>query len=273
MDIDVRNGCGFVYQGQDESRDWSEELFPDDVSTIMHLTDNNSSNGCLVEAVPGAGKSHLVENMQGRCQRVGMASLTFYAHINGGSRRGTENALYVLDEFAKNDPEDSLLIIDNIDYYGYSRRDVKRRYVVAKEHLAVANYLIDWLNDDQTPDLVATSHDKQWRESHWRYGEKYCDDDVTPVASALLASFDAHHFFKGNVSQENAVALILKEHPTIEPIDAERMIEALENVTGQTAYRHIGHVSIDALMSGGDKLVEEIERVEQRTLELIGTKV
>ena len=270
MDIDKRNGQGFVYVPDGDSAEFSEELFPDDVDEIFQMVIGEAD--CLVEAGPGAGKSHLVNDMRARCHDLGMASLTLYAHINGGSKQGVANALHVLDSFANMDAEDSVLLIDNVDYYGYSKRDIKRRYRLAKEHTQVALYLMEWLSDSQAPPVMATSHNGDWRETHWLYGKKYEVDEVTDKAEQLLDSFGARYYFSGELSDEVATGLLMRRDTSITPETTQSMLEAVKEATGKITYRHIGLLGLSVLEAGGDELLAEILKVDQHTRQLTGVE-
>lgn len=203
----LRSGHGYSITAAKPDSDGQPQIFPEDTRNVIEIT--SAFGSCLIEAVVGAGKSHLVSDIGvlARSGQYEMPTLTMRAHISGGCKEGALNALRILDQFSEEMRDEGLIIVDNADYYGYSGSDGKRRYQCALRHIEVARYINDLTSDPEAPRICATAHDDEWRANHWLYGRREIDE-VTPQAQALLDSFAGTYHFSGEIDSATAASLL-----------------------------------------------------------------
>lgn len=266
MEKNINNGFGFIYINAQDEEHFTKQLFSKQAADVLdHAWEQGSS---LAIGCPGAGKTHLLERIQRESFERGLSSLAFQAHINGGSAKGVENALYVIDEFKQRHRQNAVLLIDNADYYGYSGQSIRRRYNLAYNHLAVAEHLIDLLGSNQSPIVIGTAHTQQWRDSHWRYGEKTLIDEVTPTAQKLLDSFSDCYYFDGTLSETEAAEIARQKVPNLSSRETSRFLEKLKEKTGNLFFRHLGMLSL-AAFTDSKLLSAEVEKINEGTEALI----
>lgn len=258
-----KNGYGFCF-AEPDSRESTELLFPRDASEIMYKA--VVSGSCVAEGSIGAGKSHLVQDL-GRVARVqqDIPTLTLRAHISGGSKQGANVALREIDAFADARRADGLIIIDNVDYYGYSGCKRKRSYPIAASHTRVAEYLSALVDDADSPLMIGTAHDAVWRSQKWgfkaRRGE---DDNVTPAAEKLLNSFAAEHKFTGSLDAYTAARLLAgngfgnqaAELAVLELIESDKLL-----------YRIVSRLQPE---EAGINMIDQINEIQAGTARLLG---
>ena len=253
---DRRNGHGFSYAPPGAESNYML-YFPGDAASLLDQARNEG--GSLITAGPGTGKSHLVSDVVQLAVQEGQPALKLSAHISGGSKKGADNALYVLDEFARAHP-DGLVTVDNVDFYGYSGTRFARRYAVAQAHTRVASYLTEMMLDDQAPALCGTAHTQAWRDSHWLYGQKYAVDTVTPAAQTLLDAFGTNVTFDGIISDEVAKTLLGNKLAT--DGDATEIPDILEDIrshAGDLYFRYVNHLPAEAHLDDINKALRLID--------------
>lgn len=261
--IDKRNGYGFQYYDGEQALPHDEVYFFDDAVRVIDTAKQETN--CLVTAGPGTGKSHLVTDVAEVAQQSETPALILLAHINGGSKKGVENALYVLDEFTERHGNEGLVIVDNLDYYGYSGSTAARRYPLAVAHTRVASHLIDLINDDQAPQVCGTSHTEEWRAGHWLYGAKRPDDEVTPVAAQLIEAFSSSVDFTGELSEQAAIHILQQKLA-----DTSRLRVALRTIAdyaGGFYFRYLNHLPTG---TASEQLQQSLEAIDARTARLVG---
>lgn len=265
VEIDKRNGSGFKYDDAVDAPS-SSLYFPAVVEELIDIT--VVDGGCLVEAGPRTGKSHLLTDLQNRYTSQGVPSLTLNAMINGGTKRGVESALYVLDEFSERHAADGVILVDNADYYGYSAsgRTGFRSYSVAQAHIRVAEYLRELVVDTSTPSVLAAAHNEQWRQVHWRYPHRRDDDEVTPAAQALLESFLQVYPFTGSIDAETARGLV---PDTFTDAEFEEFVAFLKEEAGEIYFRHLNHFNPEIPISP-EAIHDEVRRIDTETSRLLG---
>lgn len=265
IEIDQRNGHGFTYASP-EAVDLTTPYFPTASGAILETC--LSSGSCLIEAGPGTGKSHLVSDLASKAASEGLHTLVLAAHINGGSKQGVDNALYVVDHFNQEYGEAGLLIVDNVDYYGYSGTRRTRRYPLALAHTAVAEFIGDLIEDTTSTNVCGTSHTQEWRESHWRYGER-SDDHVTTIAKQLLDRFQVAYHFDGVIDQAIAGELLSTRFPDADEQTLGKCIDAIFENVGSLYFRHINHTTaVDP-----SEIPEELAKIDGITRQKIGALV
>lgn len=262
IEIDQRNGYGFTYASPEE-HSLSAPFFPESSEEVLDTCISEGS--CLVEAGPGTGKSHLVGDLVTTATGKDLHTLILSAHISGGSKQGVENALYVLDRFNDQFGDTGLIVVDNVDYYGYSGTKRTRRYPLALAHTAVASYIVGVMEDPDSAIVCGTSHTQSWRESHWRYPER-SDDQVTEVAQDFLDRFKVKYDFDGTIDQIVAGELLGSRFPEADEETLGRCIDAIFENAGNLYFRHVNHTTaVDP-----SEIPEELAKIDDITRQKIG---
>lgn len=259
-----KNGNGYSYVEPIPEAASPELLFPRDVSEIMYRAVGSGS--CIAEGGVGAGKSHLVQDIGkiARSSEYGLPTLTLRAHISGGSKNGASIAIRELDAFAESRREDGLIIVDNVDYYGYSGCKRKRSYPIAKEHVRVANYLSNLLHDEESPLIIGTAHDDFWRSQKWQFAARREDDEVTPAAQHLLDSFAVRHQFTGSLDAYTASRLLIAND--FKEQEIESLVDTLIQEDRLT-YRIVSRLQPE---TSGANIKDQIKTIQAGTARLMG---
>jgi hypothetical protein len=220
-----------------------------------------AEGSCLVEGKVGAGKTHLAGDITSLAVRAEIPSLKFSVHKNVGTKKGVKNALDSFEAFIGEFGEDSLIILDNVDMYGYSGSRAKRQYSLAERHSEVARYLIDLTSDSTAPLICATCHDEEWRKTHWLYPDKRKDPEepVTKTAKQLLGSFSSQHAFEG-ILDEFTAKKMLKEEKKLCGTEADEIIAVLSHMSVGLAYRIVSNLEPEQYYQNG--LSSEIRRIQ-----------
>lgn len=266
---DRRNGQGFTYATEATAAAEAEAMtyFPEIAAATLEQV--RQTGNCVITAGPGAGKSHLVSDLLQLATSDGQPILQLAAEINGGSKKGVDNALFVLGTFAERHP-DGLIAVDNVDFYGYSGSQLKRRYPLALAHIQVANQLSEMVRDQQAPAVIGTAHTQAWRDNHWLYPTVRPDDMVTPQAQALLDSFDSEVVFDGIVSDRVAEQLIgsrLSEQPSAAE-STTIIMDSLREYAGDLYFRHVNHLPSDMIDAAA--IENALRQIDQGTAIRLG---
>lgn len=239
----LRNGHGYEII-LDETELASQAMhFPEFASQSLETL--LTSNSLLVEGSPGSGKSHLAYDIARLACNEGIPALIFHAHINGGSTKGVEHGLRVIDGFVSEFGPDALISVDNLDYYGYSGARQTRRRTVAQKHLAVAALLQEVATDSaNSPFLCGLAHNQEWRDNHWLY-TSHENNPINQSAGSLLDSFAEILHFNGLVSEEVARQMLQNKFGQVmDDSEIDRVIEEIRNYSGgEVSFRYLKHAS------------------------------
>ncbi|MBI2588884.1 hypothetical protein HYW35_01590 [Candidatus Saccharibacteria bacterium] len=254
---DMRNGHGYCIIAPMTGLDEHPGFFPVDAQNVMDLVVANGS--CLIEASVGAGKTHLVSDIArlARNDALEMPTLTLKAQISGGSRAGASNATSVLNHFAEAVGNQGLIIVDNVDYYGYSGSDGRRQYSRALAHSEVAKHLSVVIRDTSAPHVCATTHDDIWRANHWLYPLRG-EDNVTPSAQSLLDSFSSRYNFSGKINAQTAEKVLKPKFG-----DSARELVNVLSLQGLLSFLVARRLDPEGVRQTG--LLGEVERIQQET--------
>lgn len=156
----------------------------------------------LVEGEPGAGKSHLIDDLT---VAYGAESDTSFAllklHINGSNKYGIDHFREATEALFSSDTQ-KLVVIDNVDYIGYKGH---RRQALVTEHSRQALELMSEMAEDPTITLIGVAHDDEWREGNWRWPK---DHVVSGFAQEALALFTVRHNFQGQLTEEGLADIV-----------------------------------------------------------------
>lgn len=256
-----KNGHGYALHMPEQDMDYPDLRFESDTYTVFDSAISYES--CLIEGEVGAGKTHLIHDLDRliRFSAPDATTLEFSVQKNVGTKRGVKHALDILDRYIETERDNGVILIDNIDMYGYSGSDGKRQYSLAKKHIEVARFLGDVITSPDTPIVIATSHTQKWRDQHWRYPEKKgSNDEVTPFAHDLLGTFAVKHAFSGLISKDVAHEILVSERG-VRVDDAKHILSQLYDEGTQITHRVV--TKIDPLCALESGLHKEIERVDK----------
>lgn len=149
----------------------------------------------FVEGPPGAGKSHLVRELQEAAIIHDVPTFCLTTQINQGKRDGIENIQEPFAAFREAAAEGGgLVILDNIDMVGY-KGGSKRRGAIAA-YAESAQKFVEEVTHDPKLITVATGHDELWRAIRWSWQDPVIDQ----ASAAILESFGARTVFEGKMT-------------------------------------------------------------------------
>lgn len=259
---DRRNSQGLIRGWHTGELERPTIYFPDFVDETLDLVDQQKN--LLIEGEPGVGKSHLAHDLVIAGSEAGLVTGGIVTHINGGSKRGVSNALDFFDQLRQRSSGNGLLVVDNIDFFGYSGNSGKRGYGLAEAHLTVAREIKSMVDDPDDLTVVGVGHTSLWRIHHWGFGERRGDqeDAITPVITDLLLAFDEIRDFEGIISAGVAKHLLRRRHPEISCEAATDIVEQVHELVGRLTFKHLYHLDPAA-----PSVQSEIDRIEEGSLE------
>ncbi len=156
----------------------------------------------LVEGEPGAGKSHLIDDLT---ITHGVEANTAFAllklHINGANKEGIRHFREATDAFRGHDNK-KLVVIDNVDYIGYKGH---RRQALVTEHSQQALEVMSELAADPSVTLIGIAHDDEWREGNWRWPKEHA---ISGFAQEALRLFTNRHSFQGHLTEDGLADIV-----------------------------------------------------------------
>lgn len=213
----------------------------------------------LIEGAPGAGKSHLVRELQEGAFINNVPAFCLTMHINQGKPEGIQNIHAPFEAFRTVAAETGgLVILDNVDMVGYKGKS-KRGPAVAKYAADTAAFVRD-IAADPSLITIATGHDELWREGRWVWNRP----DVDIPANEVLDSFGARAVFEGKMTLAG-LAGVLHEKGHRFDVAAKGVRKMREQ--GVADFFHANHLDLDAYMADSTAAVTVIEekRAAMRT--------
>jgi hypothetical protein len=274
-----RNGNGYWAFVPEEPSSFADhvELMGADGEFLetKEVLDTAFENGSvLVRGEPGAGKSHLVREIQTLAVANNVPVFCLTTHISAGKATGIENAREPFAAFSEAVGEDGegVVILDNIDYLGY--RGTSRTRGASTKFANAASEFMDELLADGRFAVVGTAHNDEWREAHWKWDDPAIDDK----AKEVLDKFDSEVVFEGkmslmglvhvimgkngkNVAAANAAAAERGEDPAVRPINiaqAARVVRGLRG-TGRANFFHANHLDPDYYLKDPEAALAKIQ--------------
>lgn len=199
---DKRNGFGLKYgQGPNEPVDFYEPWF--DYAEMLAPAAGES---LVLGGEPGAGKSHIAEDIFRIGYEEGSSVAFISTHINSGSAsgRGATSEIMQFMATAAHCDEKAVVVLDNFDFLVYSGGKRKRRSEPKiRDYFEHMSGLVLGAVDAGCA-ITATVHNDSWLENHTKWTPTSLLDDYDD----LLSELGEVTSFKGEVNSLNAIELL-----------------------------------------------------------------
>lgn len=215
-----------------------------------------NSSGILLSGEPGAGKSHIVDDVFNGALGKDKNCLLIRCHINGSSRKGRDYTTTLIEQLIESG--NGLLILDNVDFSIYTGSRNNRSKAKVKEYGQFLKQVID-LSMSQSLSMFATCHNKEWRNSHSSIAEheKWFTD--------LLPSYYFNkEFFDGNISLLNAVDILVRKGYALDK--STQIAQSLQDLGG-LSFRNAYHMDAHSPdISDVRVALDQIETTKQQKI-------
>jgi hypothetical protein len=220
-------------------------------SEIPGIIDEAQQSGAvLVQGAPGAGKSHLIREMQTGAVANGLPAFCLTVHINAGKASGLEVATEQLTAFREATADTGgLVILDNVDYLGY-KGSSRRRNASATYAAGIEPVIADMIADPKTA-VVATAHDDGWRAGRW----KWADPAVDGPAQRVLEGFPSRVVFEGGMALVGLAHVMSSRQVPLG--DAARTIRQLKAL-GRADFFHANHIDPELFARDPQAAIDEV---------------
>lgn len=225
------NGFGLTYGNSLEGGATNFVPWFDSYKAYIRTMEDESA--VLLSGEPGAGKSHITEDVVMASRAMGRDCLQVWCHINGSSKKGRTKTEELLAELLQARSE-GVLVLDNVDYAVYTggNRKYKRSNSTA---LAYRDFLKEVIAQtvDSEVSVFATGHTKDWRYNHSRI------PDVEAEFMHMLPADICHITFSGAMTEDNVRRIL--EQRDYPPEEAANIASALHSL-GQLSFRNAFHI-------------------------------
>lgn len=221
--------------------------------------DDAFKEGAVVLAgEPGAGKSHITEDVLLGTYNLGRPVCMVSCHINSGNRIGRQ-ATQETFQAAADMASDCLVIIDNLDYLVYTGA-VRRRRTNASvtEYAAFMTSEVARLQEMGCA-ILATIHTQEWRENH-----SQAPSAIWAAYGETVASLGGEVTFTGVITEENAARLLrLRGIDTLTAADIARELKEADALY----FRQAHHISPQTYQEGGiQAAITEVDEFKKRKI-------
>jgi len=250
-----RNGYGITYGNSLDTHAEAYVPWFDDYETIVEAMQNAPM---LLSGEPGAGKSHIAEDIIVASRKSGKESLQIWCHINGSSTKGREMTERLIGQLLEA-RSDGVLVLDNIDHAVYTGGNRKNKRSNHKA-LEYGKFLGEVMQEATSNDvqILATGHTPQWRQNHSRL------EGVESVFRDMLPDTMQEIQFTGVMSEDN-VQRILEQRG----IDREfaTMITRRLRTLGELSFRNAYHITpVGVTQEAIDEAVKDVSAVKNEKL-------
>ncbi len=235
-----RNGFGLQYGVRFDEEPLINSFWFDYADDYLeHLT---SVGPMVIGGEPGAGKSHIANDILVAAHDANKAFLMIACHINGGNLKGRDQTIESL-QTAQELGDEAVVVFDNFDFAVYTGA-VKRR----KSNAKVAEYC-DFVTTaaqqcaDAGCGVLATTHTDEWRKNH--------SDAPVEVFDKFHCTVDKLKGFQeffGNISVDNAIRILIGRG--LSPEDANFIALELEK-QGGLYFRQAYHIDPNKVARNG----------------------
>lgn len=211
---------------------------------------------------PGAGKTHLVRDLQLATLINKVPAFCLSLHINAGKARaiGIENILPQIQAFTKQSKEAGmgLMILENIDFLAYKGKS--RTLAGSLDYARRFKPILEEMVKDENIAVLGVAHDDLWREGRWTWQ----NEEINDIAQSVLSEFDNRLAFEGRMALEGLANVIFSrnmattaEDPGISLGQATKLIQELDNI-GQADFFHARHLDIDLFLNDPKAALDKI---------------
>ena len=224
------NGYGLLYgQGQNDCDAQYVPWFDDRTDYVSALEET----GLLLSGEPGAGKSHIAEDVLQDSLRFGKDCLQIICHINGSSEKGRSETQKLVTQLAQA-KENGALVLDNADYVVYTGgRRKKISNAKSARYRSFLRNVIETSYDAGTH-IFATSHTAMWRQNH---------SSIPETEDAFYGIFPrgavVEKEFTGSMTASNVYRILCLRG--VESTKAQQITNVLQSL-GSLSFRNAYHI-------------------------------
>lgn len=237
----------------------SDMLFPYAPYFFDVASDNPGSN-VLIQGGPGAGKSHLAQDLLRSAVAFGRPMAVLKLHITCGKRFALEQTADQVEQFVAENVQDApIVLLDNVDYFGYGR---SRNLAVSQDSIQYIGGVAKACMDDPKISVIGLAHTPLWRDTHWSKSRP----EITEPAQEILDAMGEPTEFEGELDcasawryyrrtgMDAARALVLVKHlEVINETQVFRQVQHLPRFLNRVSRPTVGSVK------------SAIERINQET--------
>ena len=249
--VNMKNGYGLKYIPADTKSD-STPWFDD---YDKYLTQLAQGNNLLLSGEPGAGKTHIAEDVrEGASRELGKACLQIAMHINGSNPKGQETTLQLIEELKA---ERGILVVDNADYIVYTGGNNKSRRSMPRV-LGYIDFIQEIVSDLLRSEtrIFATCHTQEWRDNHSRL-----ESPESVFNDTYPDSFFSRIPFSGSMNLENVIRILQRRG--LEQPEAERLGKIMEDL-GSLSFRNAFHIDLNSVQNADpENMTLAIEAVQE----------
>jgi hypothetical protein len=250
------NGFGLTYGSSLDENVSSFSPWFDDYETYVNTMVD--APAVLLSGEPGAGKSHIAEDVVQASRMVGKECLQIWCHINGSSIKGRSKTEELLARLIQARSE-GVLVLDNLDYAVYTGGNRKNKRSISKA-LAYKDFLKNVVGQAVESDVnvLATGHTPQWRAYHSRIPQ--AEDEFNSILPAAT-----HHItFTGVMTEENVRRILVQRN--ILPADAATIAQRM-HALGRLTFRNAYHIDPqDTTPAAIDTALQTVEEIKNQKL-------
>lgn len=206
---------------------------------------------------PGAGKSHITEDILVSSYHSGKPTLMVACHVNANHPKGRE----FTDEAIKTAADiGAIVIFDNLDYAVYTGGKFRRRSnTKALEEVRVQESRVSLLCEHGA-NVMATLHTSEWRRNHSGLPE----EEIQRFEQFVKNNFKVQLEFTGELGRPNAKRILLRRGAS--QAEAQTLVEELDRLSALT-FRNTFHIDIGAALSDGAEVaIRRVSELQQQKL-------
>lgn len=245
-----QNGYGLRYGTTFEEKRETVALWFDSAPELfMSLQETQS---ITLSGEPGAGKSHIAEDIFRLALAEGLGAVMLSTHINAGSQKGratTSETLATAEALG----DEAVVIFDNLDFAIYTGGSKKRR--TKKQTVEYCDFITESYSRciDAGCIVLATIHSEEWRTHH-----SEAPIDAKAKFATTIEQYGGAELFSGCISAENVYRLLCERG--IASTTASAITNDLDEI-GFLTFRQAYHIDPEVYKDAG--IVSAVKRVEQ----------
>ncbi|HRV75898.1 MAG: hypothetical protein H6799_00655 [Candidatus Nomurabacteria bacterium] len=257
MEFDIRkNGYGLAY-GVLENDETPSSYDPWFHNWRDHSGALSSFGGLVLGGAPGAGKSHITQDVYRGHYVEGSPVAMISCHINSGSISGRSFTETLIKELG--DVAGAMLVVDNLDFMVYTGGAKRRRS--DKKTCEYAQFMDTLVRRAMANGccVLATVHSELWRQNH-----SEAPQDIWDMYEELIMDLGGEKVFRGEIDFYNAVDTLLRRGV---PFALARDIaEALEDKE-RLVFRQAHHIKPDTFVNLGiEEAIKEVNDLRDKKI-------